>query len=420
MKVLVVGGGGREHAMCRALATTPGVEILAAPGNPGTAGLGRNLAVDTGDVEAVVRCARREGVDLVLPGPEAPLVAGMADALAATGIPCCGPGAAAARLEASKAFTREVAAAVGVPSPSYRIVDDAGEVEAAVASFSEPPVVKADGLAGGKGVSLPQTAAEASAGARALLDGRLGAAGMRVVLEERLSGSEASLFYVCRGTEVIPLPHARDHKRLGDGGTGPNTGGMGAVSPNPDIDSALEGRVRHEMVLPVLDHLAGKGMPYTGFLFVGLMLTGDGPRLLEFNVRLGDPEAQAILPRLPEGRFLEMCLWAAGEGERPVPAPDDARPVCAVVLAAAGYPVDRRRGDPITIDDRLAGPDRWFIHAGTRSDEAGLVTAGGRVGAVVAQGATAEVARRHAYEGVSLVRWDGMIHRTDIGLPTDG
>lgn len=416
MKVLVVGSGGREHAMCRALATDPKADLLIAPGNPGTATLGRNLAVTAADIAGVVAAARGEQVDLVIPGPELPLTRGLSDALAADGIACCGPSAAAARLEGSKVFTRRLTEAAGVPSPRYRIVTDGKDIAAAMAVFASPPVVKADGLAGGKGVFLPDDEESCAAEVRGLLGGRLGAAGSRVVLEEHLVGVEASLFWLCHGTRIVPLPHARDYKRIGDGDRGPNTGGMGAVSPNPAIDPVLEKTVRENIILPVLHLLQAEGIPFVGFLYAGLMLTTSGPKLLEFNVRLGDPEAQAVLPRLEDGVFGDVCRWAAcgGKGE-----PDvwiDPRSTCAVVLAADGYPKQPCLGDPITIDDKLPGPDRWFIHAATRWVDGALVSAGGRVGAVVARAETAEDARRLSYGGTELVEWGHKILRSDIGL----
>jgi phosphoribosylamine---glycine ligase len=415
MKVLVVGSGGREHAMVRALATAPDVEILVAPGNPGMAAQARTVEVAIDDVSGLVETAREGGVDLVVPGPELPLVLGLGDALDDAGIPCAGPSAAAARLEGSKSFTRILTDAARVPSPAYQVVADPADVDAAIDAFDRPPVVKADGLAAGKGVLLPRSRAECRDAVREILAGRFGAAGSRVVLEERLTGVEASLFHACSGVESVALPHARDHKRLLEGDCGPNTGGMGAISPNPLIDDALELEVAESIVRPTLDALAARGTPFRGFLFAGLMLTADGPRLLEFNVRLGDPEAQAVLPRLADGAFLEVCRWVAGAVESPPDARADRRSVCAVVVAADGYPDKPRRGDPIVFDPDLETEDRWFIHAATRVDDGGLVTDGGRVGAVVARADGASGARHAAYEGVSLVRWEGMRYRTDIG-----
>jgi phosphoribosylamine--glycine ligase len=399
--------------MCRALATTPGIQILVAPGNPGTAQHGRNIDVAADDIGGLVEAAR--GVDLVIPGPEGPLVTGLVDALATAGVPCCGPTAAAARLEGSKAFTRTLAAAAGVPSPDFRIVTSSEEVDDAIGSFVAPPVVKADGLAAGKGVFLPSTFEEAGGITRDLLAGRLGEAGSTVVMEQRLGGFEASWFHACRGTEAIALPHAMDHKRLLDGDLGPNTGGMGAVSPSPNIDGDFETVVRRDFVLPTLAHLADQGTPFNGFLFSGLILSEGRPYLLEYNVRLGDPEAQAVLPRLPDGVFAEVCAWVAGLQQHAPVFEFDRRHTCAVVLAAVGYPDAPRQNDPITIDPGLETLDRWFIHAGTAIGDGTLVTSGGRVGALIARGKTMAIARTLAYDGVRHVQWDGMIHRTDIG-----
>ena len=415
MKVLVVGSGGREHAICRALATTPGTTLFAAPGNPGTALLGENLDVAAGDIPGLVAAARSIPVDLVVPGPEAPLVAGLADALHEIGIPCAGPSAAAARLEGSKAFTRALTEAAGVPSPAFRVVERSADIDRALAAFSSPPVVKADGLAGGKGVFLPDTIEECRQAAADLLAGRLGSAGSRVVLEQRLHGVEASWFHACRGIDVVPLPHGMDYKRLFDGDEGPNTGGMGAVSPNPLVTAVLEGEVRESIVLPALRRIQREGTPFRGFLFSGLMVTAEGPMLLEYNVRLGDPETQAVLPRLPDGAFSEVCAWLSGlSDERPRITFDD-RVTCAVVVATEGYPESPRTGDEITFGDGLETPDRWFVHAGTQSDGSRLETSGGRVGTVVARGDTLADARRRAYAGIGLVQWPGMHYRSDVG-----
>lgn len=417
MKVLVIGNGGREHAMCRALQSgVPRPTLLCAPGNPGTATCGTNVPVAVDDVAGLVALAQREKVDLVIPGPEAALVVGVADAMRTAGIPCCGPGAIPAQLEASKLFTRQLAMRLKLPSPEYAVVGDATTLASVLEAWpGGVPVIKADGLAAGKGVFLPETVAEAGAIGRRLLDGELGNAGTTLVLEERLYGSEASLFYACSGRHAISLPHARDHKRLLDGDAGPNTGGMGAISPNPGLTESLEEDVLRHIVQPTLDALANDGAPFCGFLFVGLMLTERGPKLLEFNVRLGDPEAQAILPRLAAGEFLRLCEATAKGGLDGFVLNVDPRPTCAVVLTASGYPEAPRRGDSIQVNGALESAHRWLIHAGTRQGDDGLQTAGGRVAAVVAQGNTADEARKLAYAGVALVRFDGAHVRHDIG-----
>jgi phosphoribosylamine--glycine ligase len=417
VRILVIGEGGRETAICRALSTaTPAPELVIAPGNAGTARFGRNVPVPVKDLPGLVALARAEKVDLVIPGGETSLVLGVADALTAAGIPCCGPSRAAAQLEGSKIFTRELAAAVGAPSPAYAVTRREAELAWALdAWLGAPPVVKADGLAGGKGVFLPDSKAEALAIGRRLFGGELGDAGREIVLEERLVGVEASLFYACDGKTAVLLPHARDHKRVGDGDKGPNTGGMGAISPNPDVTPELEARVRREVVLPVLAELQRRGTPFVGFLYAGLMLTAAGPKLLEFNARLGDPETQAVLPRLTPGAFLELCLRTAkGEldgfslGVQP-------GFTCAVVLAAGGYPETPRLGETITVAADAEDATRWIDFAGVASRGGALVTAGGRVMAVVGKGASAPEARAAAYAGVPKVSFAGMHHRRDIG-----
>jgi phosphoribosylamine---glycine ligase len=415
MRVMVIGGGGRESAICRALATArPQPSLLIVPGNPGTAALGTNIALRTGDLDAVVGLAARDKVDLVVVGPEQPLVAGLADHLRALGIRCCGPSARAAQLEGSKIFARELAQRVDAPSPTFRVVAAGDDIAAAVRAFATPPVVKADVLAAGKGVLLPDDFAGCERAVVALLDGRLGIRTTRVVLEERLRGVEASLIYACAGGEAVLLPHARDHKRLGDGDQGPNTGGMGAISPNPAMSATVAHEVRCRIVEPMLAAMVDLGSPFAGFLFVGVMLTAEGPRLLEINVRLGDPEAEAILPRLKPGVFLELCERIATGRLDGMRLEEDSRPVCAVVLAAPGYPEAPHADLPLTIDAGMEHADRWVDHAGTKVANGRLVTAGGRVLVIVGRGADLARARETAYEGVELVR-GGLQYRHDIG-----
>jgi len=412
MRVLIIGSGGREHAMAASLATAQDVELFAAPGNVGTASLGRNFDVAATDLSGLFDLVRAARIDLVVPGPEAPLCAGLADRL---DVPCCGPTAAAAALEGSKAFMRELTASLGVPGPFARVVRDAAGLARAVASFAAPPVLKADGLCGGKGVFLPATFAECLAQGEALLSGQLGPAGRTLVVEERLIGVEASLFFACHGESLLALPHARDHKRACDGDCGPNTGGMGAVSPNGAVSPAVVEEVAAQIVRPTLAELSRRGTPFVGFLFVGLMLTDAGPRLLEFNVRLGDPEAQAILPRLADGEFLRLCLATATGGPGGLALRLDPRPTCAVVLTAAGYPESPELGAEIRLEPGLFTRDRWFIHAGTEVRAGKLVVSGGRVGAVVARAETAEEARNQAYDGIRHIAGHGLTYRRDIG-----
>lgn len=414
MKVLVVGSGGREHAICRAL-ERDGCTVVAAPGNPGVAAHAKCFAVAADDVAELVALARSEKVDLVVPGPEAALVVGLADALADAHIPCCGPSKFAAQLEGSKAFMRNVAHAAGVPSPAYQVIHSKAELEKALDAMPGLPVVKADGLAAGKGVILPDDREGCARAARDFLEGSLGEAGRTVVLEERLSGVEASLFYACDGHELVALPHARDHKRIFDDDKGPNTGGMGAMSPNPVIDAQREREVRTRIVEPVVQELARRGTPYVGFLYAGVMIAGDGTiKLLEFNARLGDPEAQCVLPRLERGELARLCLATARGELTGFTLRIDPQPTVCVVVCAQNYPGEPRKGDVITVAPELPTTDRWLDHAGTKQVDGKLVTSGGRVAAIVARGTTMSDARANAYDGVKHIRFDGMQYRRDI------
>jgi phosphoribosylamine--glycine ligase len=416
MRTLILGSGGRETAMAMAMATAPGTEVLCAPGNPGTAAIGRNVMIAPDDLRSIVQLVRTESVDLVVPGPESFLCAGLADVLCeAPRVLCCGPRQAAARLESSKVYTRLLTAPLGVPGPMFRIVRGPDEIDSALAAFAQPPVVKADGLCAGKGVYLPDSFAGCAAQAARLLEGSLGNAGRTVLLEERLTGSEASLFFACHGEDCLALPHARDYKRLCDGDLGPNTGGMGAVSPNPLVTTTLVSQVAAEIVQPTLSELVRRGTPFVGFLFVGLMLTARGPQLLEFNVRLGDPEAQAILPRLREGEFLRLCVATALGRFAGLRLAVDPRPACAVVLTSRGYPAEFARGAAVEIDPAVDAPGRRFLPAGMMYLGGVPRVSGGRVGTVVALASTSDAARAHAYDGIRYVRFPGMHYRRDIG-----
>lgn len=414
-RVLVLGAGGREHAIVRALATAPGAEVYACPGNPGIAIDARLLPLARPEPAAVVALAQAHAIDLVIPGGETWLCGGIADALAAAGVPCVGPSQAASRIESSKAFMRALTASLGVPGPRAVVVQSEAELEAGLSTFAALPVLKADGLAAGKGVTLPRDEAELWATARALLSGALGAAGRTLILEERLHGPEASLFFACAGGEAVSLSHARDYKRLRDGNQGPNTGGMGALSPCPELAATQVEDIRQRMVLPTLRALADMGIPYTGFLYLGVLLTAAGPALLEMNVRLGDPEAQVLLPRLPAGAFLSLCQDLAA-GRRPATPQLAEAHACAVVLASAGYPGNVSTGLPIRIDEqRLAAAGGWLLHSGTARDSDGLHTEGGRVLSAVALAQTASVARQQAYAVADTVQFAGMQRREDIG-----
>jgi phosphoribosylamine--glycine ligase len=420
MRVLVLGSGGREHAMVRALATAQDaceLRLFCAPGNLGISTHATNLPLRAHDVPAIVAAAKDLAIELVVPGPESSLCAGVADTLDEVGIPCCGPSRAAAQLESSKAFTRTLTAPLGVPGPRFAVVTDRAQLTHALRDFSDAPVLKADGLAGGKGVFLLDSKDACQKLGEELLSGSLGEAGRTLVIEERLRGEEASLFYACHAEQCVPLPHARDHKRLFDGDHGPNTGGMGAVSPSPALSDAIESAVRQRIVQPTLRALCQRGTPFVGFLFVGLMLTADGPALLEFNVRLGDPEAQAILPRLLPGEFLRLCRATATGTLAGFELGVSERCTCAVVLASDGYPAQPKLGDTITIDGpALARSGAYILHSGIEKRGSALRTAAGRVMTVVASAESPSDARARAYAAAGAVRFHGQLRRSDIGL----
>ena len=415
MKVLVIGSGAREHAVVRALALDSAVDaVVAAPGNPGieAVALCEPLPGGVTDADAVVDLARRHDVGLVVVGPEAPLVAGVADAVRAAGFACFGPSAEAARLEGSKAFAKEVMSAADVPTAMAHVCTNEDEVAEALDALGAPHVVKDDGLAAGKGVVVTDDRAAALEHARACLakpDGR-------VVVEEFLDGPEVSLFCVCDGQTVRPLAPAQDFKRVGDGDAGPNTGGMGAYSPLDWAPAGLADDVVARIAQPVVDEMAKRGTPFAGVLYVGLALTVRGPRVIEFNVRFGDPETQVVLDRLRTP--LGQLLLAAAEGRLAEAEPlrwSDEHAV-TVVVAARDYPATPHTGDPVTGLDTLPGePDAYVLHAGTARDADGvLVSSGGRVLSGVGRGATLGLARARAYAAVDAVGLDGSHHRRDI------
>ncbi|MFC7407205.1 phosphoribosylamine--glycine ligase [Georgenia alba] len=421
MKILLIGSGAREHALARALAQDPATEeLVVAPGNPGTAAIARTLALDILDGAAVATAAREMAADLVVVGPEAPLVAGVVDAVRAAGIACFGPDAAAARLEGSKAFAKEVMAAAEVPTAMAHVCTSVDQVAAALDAFGAPYVVKDDGLAAGKGVVVTEDREAALAHASACLakDGGDPATdgAPAVVVEEYLDGPEVSLFCVCDGTEVVPLAPAQDYKRLRDGDAGPNTGGMGAYSPLPWAPEDLTDQVLDRVAKPVVAEMARRGTPFTGLLYCGLALTSRGLRVVEFNVRFGDPETQVVLARLTSS--LGELLHAAAAGRlRDVPPPEWSRGAAVtVVVAAHGYPGSVRKGDPIdgvTNAETLDGVH--VLHAGTATDGDGtLVSSGGRVLSVVATGDDVAAARAAAYAGVERITLADAQHRTDI------
>ena len=417
MKILLLGSGAREHALARCLASDSATsELVVAPGNPGTAALATNLAIDPASPTEVVELATQMSADLVVVGPEAPLVAGGADAVRDAGIPVFGPGAGAARLEGSKAFAKEVMAAAGVPTAETVVCTTEAELAAALDRFGAPHVVKEDGLAAGKGVVVTSDRAVAMDHGLACLAKRPEEYGT-VLVEEYLDGPEASVFCVCDGATVRPLAPAQDFKRLADGDAGPNTGGMGAYSPLTWAPEDLAERVVREIAQPVVDEMARRGTAFIGLLYCGLALTGDGLRVVEFNVRFGDPETQAVLARLTSS--LPELLHSAATGrlaESPAPTWFEQAAV-DVVLAAPGYPGAATIGGPVTgIEEAESLPGVHVLHAGTGLDDdgGGLIAAGGRVLSVVAVGDTVDAARELAYKGLSRIHLDGGQYRTDI------
>ena len=417
MRVLILGSGGREHALAWAVAYSPLLsKLYIAPGNPGTAELGENLAIRAADVAAVVKFCQENSIDLVIPGPEAPLVAGVADALGAVGIACCGPSAAAARLEGSKAFCKEVADSAGIPTASWAAFEDEDEAHEYVEEVGAPIVVKADGLAAGKGVVVAQTIEEAHGAIRAIMGERVhGAAGERVVIEECLVGEEVSLFALCDGLEAVFLGCAADHKRVGDGDTGPNTGGMGAIAPAPWADAAVVERAMAEIIQPALEEMVLRGTPFRGFLFAGLMLTAEGPKLIEFNVRFGDPECETLLPML-KSDLLEF-LKAATDGSlkgMEVRWKDEAS--ATVVMCSKGYPGAYATGGEIFgLEEAGSLPGVCIFHAGTMAEQESILANGGRVLAVNAVGADLSEAIERAYAAVDTLDWADGFCRRDIG-----
>jgi phosphoribosylamine---glycine ligase len=419
MKILIVGSGGREHALGWKLAQSPLIsELISAPGNPGLAELGRTIPIKADAAAELAAFAMRERVDLVVIGPEAAAAAGLADSLAKVGVPCFGPTQAAAELEASKAFMKDFCARHGIPTADYKVFDDAIRAKAYLGEREPPIVIKADGLAGGKGVVVAESRREADAAVDEILFLRkFGTAGQRIVIEEFLPGEEASFFALCDGETAIPLVAAQDHKRAYDGDKGPNTGGMGAYSPAPVFTDSMRDLTMERIILPTLAGMKAEGRPFVGVLFAGLMISADGPKLIEFNVRFGDPECQTLMRRL-NSDLLPMLLAAAkGELAGAPPLEWDARPAVTIVYAAKGYPDDPLTGSVIRgIERAVRFEGVEVFHAGTRLDEDGLLrAAGGRVLNITAIGDTLADAVHRAYAAVAAIDWPGGFCRRDIG-----
>ena len=418
MRVLIAGGGGREHALAWRLRADGVTALFCAPGNAGIAAVARTVAIDPSDPDALLALTERESIDLTVIGPELPLDRGVVDRFRARGRRIFGPPRAAAQLECSKAFAKGFMARHGIPTARYRVCESAADARATVdrGEFGFPVVLKADGLAAGKGVVIAADRSEADAAIRAAMEDRqFGAAGARLVIEECLSGPEVSFFALCDGTRALPIASAQDHKRIFDDDRGPNTGGMGAFSPSPLIDAAMEARILRDIVDPVLRGMRAEGTEYCGFLYAGLMMTCDGPKVIEYNVRFGDPEAQAVMP-LIDGDFVSL-LAAAADGDlrgRAVTLRDGVS--VGVVIAAGGYPGPVSSGAPISgLDAAARVPDVTVFHAGTARRGDDIVTAGGRVLTVVATASGYQSAIDRAYEAAALISFEGMQYRRDIG-----
>jgi len=416
MRILVVGSGGREHALCWAISASPLVDrVYCAPGNAGIAEDAECVPIGVMDFTAIIAFCKKAPIDLVVVGPEAPLVAGLVDALEAAGIAAFGPSKEAAALEGSKGFMKDLCAREGIPTAAYRRFTDAAAAKAYIAAQGAPIVVKADGLAAGKGVVVAATLFEASEAVDAALGGRFGTAGAEIVVEEFLAGEEASFFELCDGEHALPLAAAQDHKRVGDGDTGPNTGGMGAYSPCAAVTPEIEGQVMERIILPTVRAMARDGHPYKGVLYAGLMLTAEGPKLIEYNCRFGDPECQALMMRLQSDLVPALLATRDGILNRVDLRWYDESAIC-VVMAANGYPDDPQRGTEIRgLAAAGAEPDVKIFHAGTKRDGDRILADGGRVLGVTATGIDLDAARERAYRAVDKIDWPGGFCRRDIG-----
>ncbi len=415
MKLLLIGSGGREHALAWALAKSPKLsKLYAAPGNAGIAKVAELTDLDVSDHKAVIAFCREKAIDLVVVGPEAPLVAGIVDDLEEAGIKAFGPRRAPAQLEGSKAFTKGVCDEAGIPTAGYGRFDTAAAALAYVREKGAPIVVKADGLAAGKGVVVAMTLGEAEEAVNACFDGSFGDAGAEVVIEEFLEGEEASFFVLSDGTNALPLATAQDHKRAFDGDEGPNTGGMGAYSPAPVLTASLVDEVMKKIIEPTIATLAKRGTPFKGVLFAGLMITRDGPKLIEYNTRFGDPECQVLMMRL-KSDLLDLILASVEGTLDKVSAEWRGETALTVVMAARGYPGGYDKGTEIKGLDGLAGEDLEIFHAGTRADGGRILANGGRVLNVTAFGKTVREAQQKAYDAISKIDWPEGFCRTDIG-----
>ncbi|MBI3497034.1 MAG: phosphoribosylamine--glycine ligase [Proteobacteria bacterium] len=417
MRVLVVGSGAREHALCWAIAASPLVDRLyAAPGNAGIANEAICVPIGVGDLDGLVAFAKTGDIDFVVIGPEAPLVAGLADRMAAVGIKTFGPSAAAAALEGSKSFTKELCRANDIPTAAYERFTDLGAAEAYVRRKGAPIVIKADGLTAGKGVVVAATVEEAIDALRAMLGAkRFGAAGASLVVEEFLEGEEASFHALIDGTNVLALASAQDHKRVGDGDVGPNTGGMGSYSPAPVVSERVAEAIMTRIIKPTVSAMAAMGRPFKGVLYAGVMVTAQGPKLIEYNVRFGDPEAQVLIPRLQSDLLPALVAAADGELKQFQLRWHDRAALC-VVMAAKGYPEAPQRGTEIRgLDDAAALPDVIVFHAGTKEVGGRILADGGRVLGVTALGTDVAEAQRNAYAAVDRIDWPGGFCRRDIG-----
>ncbi len=423
MKILIVGSGGREHALAWKTAQADSVkQVFVAPGNAGTLKEAKcqNVSVSADDIEGLIAFATAEEIDLTIIGPEAPLVAGISDAFSDAGLKCFGPSAGAAQLEGSKAFTKDFLAKYQIPTGAYEVFTDADLACDYIADQGAPIVIKADGLAAGKGVIVAHSVDEAQTAARdMLIDNKFGDAGARVVVEEFLAGEEASFICMVDGEHVLPMASSQDHKARDNGDLGPNTGGMGAYSPAPVVTDAMHEQIMREVIMPTVKGMQAEGHPYVGFLYAGLMITPEGePKVIEYNCRFGDPETQPIMMRL-KSSLADLCLAALDGQLNSTHASWDERPALGVVLAAGGYPESYAKGHIISGLDDCDTDDCKTFHAGTqvgnRAEDDTIVTSGGRVLCVTALGISVSEAQQKAYEGVDKLCWDEMFFRTDIG-----